>query len=87
MKAVKRIINSVWTLEYLMEGEREIKIINYSRDDDEGYVKEQELPTLVMNETEGRIVDSVKIGDVEYNVVNKKHVFSYEGFTIVESEK
>ena len=44
MKATKRLLDSVWTLEYIINDDNTITIIKYGRDDNEGYEKEKELP-------------------------------------------
>jgi len=89
-KATKSIIDSVWTLKFIYLGNGKIKIINYGRDDNEGYEKEKELPQCILMEAEkGRIVQSVKIAPFEYfregfddadilSVINQQNVFSYK---------
>jgi len=89
-KATKRIINNVWTIEYKIIGDR-AKIIKYSRDDEEGYEREKELPMGEIKEGEDRIADKLviwdnwgpnwKIQDPDkiYDIINKKHIFSYKG--------
>lgn len=91
LKATNRLINSVWTLEFKQISEAEIEIVKYSRDDQEGYDKERELPQCTLIESEGRIVTSVLIRDKyqpfgwvnaencdkQMIVTNPKHIFSY----------
>ena len=56
MKATKRLITSVWTVEFEKVSDGKVKILNYSRNDSEGYEREKELPNGELIETEGRIV-------------------------------
>ncbi|THV60740.1 hypothetical protein [Chryseobacterium candidae] len=92
MKATKRLIDAVWTVEYEKISEKKVKIINYSRTDPEGYEKEKQLPQCHLVETEGRIVThlllkpykaydlwvSEKNATEIYEVENPKFIFSYE---------
>ena len=89
MKATKRLINSVWTLDFEVVGPNRAKVIAFSRDDVEGYEKEKELNRHQTDEGEGRILkgfwvspykpfDYVASVDGEYYTVeNPKHVFDY----------
>lgn len=92
MKATHRLIDSVWTLEYEVISETEIKILNFSRDDEEGYKKEKQLPQCSIIEDNERTVTEVMIRntfdpfnwvnrdncDHVYKVINPQHVFSYK---------
>jgi len=86
MKAANRILNSVWTLEYECHDDDTITIINYGRDDDEGYQRERDLLRCRVYEDEGRIVREVEFAEYApfrfdsqgiYKVRNPQHVFSY----------
>ena len=91
MKATERLINSVWTVEYNEVSPTEVEIVKFSRDDQEGYDKERELPQFLLIEESGRIVTKLLIRDKykpfewvnegncdrEYKVVNPKHIFSF----------
>lgn len=77
MKAVKRIINSVWTLEYNLVALGEIEILHFSRDDEEGYRNEYTLPKGDVIENAERIVTGAVISGIDYKVINQKHIFSY----------
>jgi hypothetical protein len=77
MKAVQRLINSMWTLTYELVSETSIKVIDYTRDDDEGYEREWELPRLRVIEDDKRFIISAEIGGKTYTVTNPRFVFSY----------
>lgn len=90
MKATKRLISSVWTLEYEITEEGKMRIQNYSRKDPEGYERESELQQCTLIETDDRIVVEVLLRPFEpfgwvnvenatqrYEVENPKHIFSY----------
>ena len=79
MKAVNRIIDSVWTIEYELvpENPNAIKLLRYSRNDPEGYEREHELPKGRLVESPHRLVVAAEIGGLGYDVENKKHVFDY----------
>lgn len=92
MKATKRLIDSVWTVEYTKVSEGKVKILNYSRNDSEGYEREKELPQGELIETQDRIVTHLWLKPYDafdgwvneenateiYEVVNPKFIFSYE---------
>ncbi|MCF2220985.1 hypothetical protein H9Q08_17000 [Chryseobacterium sp. PS-8] len=92
MKATQRLIDSVWTVEYKKVSEGKVKILNYSRNDPEGYEREKELPQCKLVEAEERIVTHLwlkpynafdgwineKNATETYEVVNPKFIFSYE---------
>lgn len=88
IKATKRLIDSVWTVEFEDLGNNQARIIRYSRNDEEGYEKEGKLPYGTVIEDEGRTVTGVRIDSHHwsddknktvktYTVVNPDHVFSY----------
>ncbi|GGH55637.1 hypothetical protein GCM10007423_63380 [Dyadobacter endophyticus] len=90
MKATIKLISSVWTLEFEMVSEGEIKILRYSRDDPEGYEKEDQFPRLMIDEDAQRTVWGVYLmpfdpfkcwanisESVYFKVVNPAHIFSY----------
>ena len=76
-KAVKRIINSVWTITYKEVSPTEVEIFRYSRDDEEGYEKEHELPKGNIIEDKERYDIEIKVDDKQFKVVNPHHVFDY----------
>jgi len=84
LKAVKRLINSVWTVEYRLLGDNKVEILKFGRDDEEGYEREHELPKGDITEDDDRIARSLNIwssddlGPVHsYTIANPKHIFSY----------
>jgi hypothetical protein len=92
MKATHRLIDSVWTIEYEIISETEIKVLNFNRDDEEGYMKERELPQCTIVEDDKRTIIEVLVRDTfdsfrwvnrencdhAYRVVNPQYVFSYK---------
>ncbi len=91
MKATNRLIDSVWTLEYEITDEGKLHILNYSREDPEGYERERELMQCALIETDQRVVIEVLMRDHEpfgwvtlenatqrYEVENPKYIFSYK---------
>ena len=79
MKAIHRIINSVWTLEYEPVSESEVKLLRFSRDDKEGYERERELPKgdVVESSYGKRTVIGITVEGKEYKVINPQYAFSY----------
>ena len=61
MKATIKLISSIWTLEFEMVSADEIKILRYSRDDPEGYEKEDQFPRLMIDEDAERTVLGVSL--------------------------
>lgn len=91
MKATKRLIQSVWTLEYEITKDDKLKILHYSRNDTEGYLKETELLQHSLIETDERIVVEVLLrpyhphewvtmenATQRYEVENPKYIFDYQ---------
>jgi hypothetical protein len=90
-KATNRIMNSVWILAYKELDPDTIEIVGYTRDDDEGYDRERELPKCRIIEDLDRKITNVlikdkfvqwepitdKTADHIYYVSNPKHVFDY----------
>ena len=76
IKAIKRLIDSVWTVTADISGNT-ATIKAYSRDDEDGYRLEHSLPQGRLIEGEGRIVEGLEIDDETYTVNNPQHVFSY----------
>ena len=54
MKATKRLIDSVWTVEYNILSPTEVEILKFSREDPEGYEKERQLPQCGIIEDKGK---------------------------------
>jgi len=99
-KATERLLDSVWTVEFTLSNGM-ATIIRHSREDQEGYDKERELPQFTLIETKERIVTRILIRDAYsafdwvneencsqgYEVVNPKHVFSYNGPDLIDQYK
>ena len=89
-KGVKRLINSVWTVEFVPTRDG-VVIIKYDRKDPEGYDREKELPQANLLEDDSRTVTGLVISDPKsasfqdnkntdtFEVLNPKHIFSYDG--------
>lgn len=75
--AVKRLIDSVWTLGYEEVDEYNVRVFSYDRDNPVGYEKEKELPKLVNIENDERVLEAVEIDGKRYAVVNPCFIFSY----------
>lgn len=91
MKATKRLIDAVWTVEFEIVSEGKIRILNYSRDDPEGYQREKELPQCELKEANDRIATHLWLKPYKsnewvtkdnvteiYEVVNPQFIFSYK---------
>jgi hypothetical protein len=88
-KGVKRLINAVWTCEFVPTRDG-IFILAYDRKDEEGYDKERQLHQVVLIEDDERTVTRIQISDPKiasfeenkntdfFKVKNPKHVFSYD---------
>lgn len=90
-KATERLIDSVWTLSYVILSYNLIEIIGYNREDPEGYKKEHDLPQCHVVEDPQRNIVKVFIRntfdafswvnaencDITYSVSNPKFVFDY----------
>lgn len=90
MKATERLINKVWTLEFEKVSETEIKILNFSREDLDGYKNETAYPRLSLHEDNRRNVLGVYLMPYEpfacwadvnkfecFKVINPDYVFNY----------
>lgn len=91
MKATRRIMDAVWTLEYRVEDHENITVLSYDHKDREGYDKERELPDVQLVEDANRVVREVWLWekhdpmrsatseepDYVYAVANPGHVFSW----------
>lgn len=77
-KAVKCLISSVWTLEYRQTEPGKVEIVRYSRDDDEGYQRKHELPSVRLVEDDHRTVLRAIIGGVDHEVTNPQYIFDYQ---------
>jgi hypothetical protein len=93
-KGTKRLINSVWTVTFAPLKDGRVVVLDYTRDDKEGYEKERELPKVSLREDDDRSVNAVVFTphpytadrwDVKeadrFSVANSRHVFDYSGGT------
>ena len=80
-KATQRLLDSVWTVTYMREGDN-VAIMNFTRDDPDGYYFEKHLPDCKLIEDDKRIVTGLKIeGEASaFTVSNPQHVFDYRPF-------
>lgn len=83
LKAVQRIIDSVWTVEYLVKGGKAY-VLKLSREDKEGHLLEEKLNQFIPVEDNNRnlthlsIWDPEKFKEIQYlEVSNSQHIFSY----------
>ena len=74
--AVNRILDDVWTLEYIEEN-GSVNIIKHSRYHAEGVEREKELPEFSLVEDSDRNVLEVEIDGCTYPVSNPRYIFSY----------
>lgn len=79
MKKAAMVVGShVWTMTYEIKDEK-INILDFNKDDSEGYTHGQLLAHLQsIRESDGRIAESVTIDNVEYEVLNKQNIFTYK---------
>lgn len=86
--AVNRLINSVWTIEYVDNLNGSATLISYSRDDCRGYEQENELPIARLVEDGKRNVIGLRLwlhstpGDeapLEFSIANPRNIFTYKG--------
>lgn len=99
MKATKRLINKVWTLEYEVVSEDTVRILRISDCDLGGYRNEHSLPRLSFDEDADRTVVGVWIQEEGsrhlhfwadrltakyYKVSNPKHIFAYGASRVLE---
>jgi hypothetical protein len=89
--ATKRLINSVWTVAYVINDDNTVTIVSYDRDNIIGYTKEKELPRAEIVETGERMATTLLIQEYtpfrswpdtnkpykEFSIANRKHIFDY----------
>lgn len=87
--AVKRLIDSVWTVSYIEVTKGKAKILTHDRRNPIGYASEASLPQVNIIESDGRIVQELVLYEAGHQnnrkqvpvkrleVINKKHIFSY----------
>ena len=87
LKAIQRIIDTVWTLDFEIINEKEVKIKSLCNQNPEGYKAEKQLPSFSLIEGAGRVVEGVRIAQVgdgaafangtHHKVSNPQFIFSY----------
>jgi hypothetical protein len=89
-KATKRLINSVWTITFVISDDK-AHILRYDRDDPEGYMQEEVLMNGNIIEDEDRTAIKLALKPYDrwnnftteenaseiYEVANPKHIFDY----------
>lgn len=89
--AVRRLINSVWTVGFTLNGDGTVTIHSFDRKNPIGYEQERTLPKARLIEDSDRTVIGMKLADEvtnslksidelphrEFIVSNPQHVFSY----------
>ncbi len=86
--AMKPVINSVWTASFTVVEEGKIYLITYDRDNPIGYDREAEF-YLHVKEDDKRNITEIRVSEDssshstrpsdEFEVVNSKYIFSYDG--------
>lgn len=61
MKATKRLITNIWTVDYEDHGDGSVTINSYRHDDSDGYEQENQLPRVKLIETENRVITGIWI--------------------------
>jgi len=61
----QRLLDSVWTTEFIDHQDGTVTVLSYDRDNPLGYEKEKELPLVVLAESEGRIVHGLRVYGVD----------------------
>lgn len=86
--AVRRILDTVWTLEFIVNKDNTIQILGHEKGFHGTSEDEKQLPTYRLEESEGRIVQTVVISqhrdkkeETRYTVSNPLFVFSYPAVT------
>jgi hypothetical protein len=62
---------------YIMTNDDTVHVLAFNREDADGYEFEKQIPKLRANESEERILESIEVDGMLYDVDNKKHIFSY----------
>jgi hypothetical protein len=92
----KRLIDSVWTATFAVVGEGKIYLISYDRENPVGYKKERELLKCSLKEDDSRNLLEIVIGNDlrsdeqpsdSFDIVNSRHIFSYDGPKEAEIKK
>lgn len=78
-KACIDVNGVIWTMTYTQNNDGTLTILNFDKEDNDGYMFKEQLHVLQkIEELDGRIVDKVTIDGNEYNVRNKQNVYTYK---------
>ncbi|MGR5451929.1 hypothetical protein ACP3V3_19645 [Vibrio sp. PNB22_3_1] len=89
--ATKRLIDSVWTVEFRKIGDG-VEVISFNRENEKGYKEESKLKRVRTIETDGRVLSEIQLFPVgtqtfdmeesyrthTFKVLNPQHIFSYK---------
>lgn len=78
-KACMCVGDAVWTLTYTVDSDTSVTILNFDKEDNDGYMFPDTLGRLdSIKEGENRIAESVIIDHKEYTVSNPQNVYTYK---------
>jgi len=78
LRATKRLLDSVWTIEFVINNDDTVTIARYDRTNAIGYEQERNLPSVRLVEDSKRNVIAISLNDdIELPVENVQNVFSY----------
>ena len=78
-KACMKLSDAIWTITYNINHDNTATIINFDREDNDGYMFFDSLDKLEsITESEGRIAESITVNGVTYDVANKANIFTYK---------
>jgi hypothetical protein len=89
--ATQRLIDSLWTMAFIINDDQTITIISYDRENTIGYDFEKSLDRLTIEEDNDRTAQAIyldtyepfkycasKENGIKYEVANKRNVFDYK---------
>ncbi len=78
-KACMRLPDAVWTLTYIENQDGTVTILNFDKEDNDGYMFADTLSVLQsIKESEGRIAEEVTIDNRVFPIQNKQNVYTYK---------
>ena len=78
-KACLCVGDAVWTMTYIVNRDNTVNIVNFDKEDNDGYMFPEQLGVLDMVvEGEGRIAEKIVVGGIEYIVSNPQNVYTYK---------
>lgn len=80
-KACISVGNAIWTMTYTDHNDGTITVLNFDKEDNDGYQFGASLPVLQnIQETGGsdRIADKATIAGTTYDIRNKQNVYTYK---------